>query len=101
MLKRQVLFKGYLFLEGLLALFTVTMALTLIFPQFIFLKKQAQKAEDQVIVARLLQEETQAFRENRQISGEKIRSGKSYEVVVTAEGVTIWWGDEKFGFQKN
>lgn len=101
MLKKLRHYKGYLFLEGLLALFTVTMALTLLFPQFVFLKQQVQKAEDQVIRARILQEETQAFVENRPVFGEKVRRDKSYKVESSSYGITIWWGGEDFGFQKN
>lgn len=101
MLRRSKNFKGYLLTEGLLALLAMTIALTILIPHLIQLKKQATFMEEKVICARLLYEETQNKAEKSTAIFPKNRDDISYEVFSSEKGIRIKRGGVEIGFQEN
>lgn len=101
MLRRRKNCKGYLLIEGLLALFAMTIALTILIPHLIQLKKQATFLEEKVICARLLYEETQNKVGKRSQSVSGTRDGIFYEVFSSEKGIRIKRGGVEVGFQEN
>lgn len=101
MLRRSKNFKGYLLTEGLLALLSMTIALTILIPHLIQLKKQATLLEEQVICTRLLYEETQNKVEKNIVMFPKSRDGIPYEVFFSEKGIRIKKGGVEIGFQEN
>lgn len=101
MLKKKKKFRGYLFVEGLLALFIMTVAITILIPHLIQFKKNAQMLEEKVICTRLLYEETQNKVEKRSQSISRTRDGIFYEVFLNERGIRIKRGGVEVGFQEN
>ncbi|WP_071130606.1 hypothetical protein [Enterococcus timonensis] len=92
--------RGFLFLEGLVALLAMTVVLSLLIPQFVFLENQSRAAQEKVVAARLLMEETEKY-VNGINTSEKIRDGVSYTVNVHSNGIQVKRGEVTIGFQEN
>lgn len=101
MLKKKKKFRGYLLIEGLLALLIMTVVITILIPHLIQFKKNARALEEKVICARLLYEETQNKIGKNTQNFSKMRDGISYEVFLNERGIRIRRGGVEVGFQEN
>lgn len=100
MKKRNGSLSSFMLLEGLCGLLSMTVVLTILYPQFIFFRQQVLVAEEKLLVERLLKEETQRYRlgENRQ--GTQTNLGETYTVIYTSQGLAIEMGDHRVQFSQ-